>query len=631
MCGIVGGISVHPLACLDEPARVDRAIDCLAHRGPDDRGLYVSSDRRAFLGHRRLSIIDLAGGHQPLVDASGRVRMVYNGEIYNYRQLRAEVPDYPFKTQSDGEVVLPLYGRDHAFFMRRLSGMFAIAVLDESNGSLCLSRDRNGIKPLYYWSDPTTLLFASELKALLPIIPFRPQISSAALRTFLRWKYIPDPLTIYQDIKRLPPATQVFAIQPDKMESNEATLAFGQHPYWVPDFSVPRIFDEAAALDVLDARLNAAVRSHLESDVDVGTLLSGGVDSSLVTALAARLSDRRIKTFSVGFREAGFDQLPYARQVAERYQTDHHEELVELDPIATIERMTRHFDEPFADSSALACLRVCEVAARHVKVVLTGDGGDESFAGYKRYEDLLLGAGRSAWTSVSRRAAAFLPGLLFSPEAKFVRRLHIDALPPAAQHVERQALCGCWLTRRLLGERYRSEPERDVFGEHLDLARCLHIDGDINRAQFADLRVYLPGDILTKVDRTSMACSLECRVPLLDHSITEFSAALAVDLKIRGGVRKYLLKRLAERYVPRDLLYRPKMGFRIPIRRWFKRDLLDRAATELLGGEAIRAGLLDRAGVAWMLQAQRRPWIDFGSQLWALLALEYWARAYLPR
>ena len=631
MCGIVGGISVHPLACLDESARIDRAIDCLAHRGPDDRGLYVSADRRAFLGHRRLSIIDLAGGHQPLVDATGRVRMVYNGEIYNYRQLRAEAADYPFKTRSDGEVVLPLYREDSGDFMRRLSGMFAIAVLDEIDGRLTLVRDRNGIKPLYYWSDGATLFFASELKALLPLLPARPALSSAGLRAFLRWKYIPDPLTIFAGVSRLPPATVLYVDRPRLPDVTPGRLSLDHETYWRPDYSVPPITDEAAALDELDARLNAAVRSHLESDVDVGTLLSGGVDSSLVTALAARLSDRRIKTFSVGFREAGFDQLPYARQMAERYHTDHHEELVELDPIATIERMTRHFDEPFADSSALACLRVCEVAARHVKVVLTGDGGDESFAGYKRYEDLLLGAGRSAWTSVLCRAAAFLPGLLFSPEAKFVRRLHIDALPPAAQHVERQALCGRWLTHRLLGERYRPEPERDVFGDHLELARCLHIDGDMNRAQFADLRVYLPGDILTKVDRTSMACSLECRVPLLDHSITEFSAALAVDLKIRGGVRKYLLKRLAERYVPRDLLYRPKMGFRIPIRRWFKRDLLDRAATELLNGEAIRAGLLDSAGVAWMLHAQRRPWIDFGSQLWALLALEYWARAYLPR
>lgn len=623
MCGIVGGFSVRPIDGLAEPSRLDRAIDLLSHRGPDDRGRYVSSDRRAFLGHRRLSIIDLAGGHQPLVDSTDRVRLIYNGEIYNYRELRGSLAagGYPFRTHSDGEVILPLYHREPTDFVRRLSGMFAIALLDEASDRLTLVRDRNGIKPLYWWTDGAVLLFASEAKAVLALLSERPALSAEGLRAYLRWKYIPDPLTIFDGIRRLRPAEMLRA-WPDGDRLHVET-----ETYWRLDYGADRFHDEEEALGELDRRLRTAVRSHLESDVDVGTLLSGGVDSSLVTALAAQQSGRRLKTFSVGFKEQGFDQLPFARVVAERYGTEHHEEHVELDPIATVERMVRQFDEPFADSSALACLRVCETAAREVKVVLTGDGGDESFAGYRRYEDLAIALGRPCWRRRLTRLGSVIPSALFSPEAKFVRRLRIDSMDAVTQHEQRQALFSRWLMSRLLARRYRETEDVDAFGEHRASADAAwHA---VDAAQFIDLRMYLPGDILTKVDRTSMACSLECRVPLLDPSITEFSASLPIGLKVRGGVRKYLLKRLAERYLPREILYRPKMGFRIPIRRWFKRGLLDQTASLLGGGVLVRRDILDPSGLAWLFRTQRYPWMDFGSQLWALLFLELWAQAYL--
>jgi len=635
MCGIVGAFSSRPLACAESPERLDGAIDSIAHRGPDDRGQYLSADRRAFLGHRRLSIIDLSGGHQPLIDSTGAVRLIYNGEIYNHIALRAtcEGHGYSFATHSDGEVVLPLYRDDATGFVQHLQGMFALAILDERQHRLTLVRDRNGIKPLYWANLGDTIYFASELKAILALMPERPALSTEALRAFLRWKYIPDPHTIFAGIHRLRRGEMLRATIGGDSLSIERSI------YWRPDYGVEKRIDERDAVEELDRLLKSAVISHLESDVEVGTLLSGGVDSSLVTALAAQASPRRIKTFSVGFGEAGFDQLPYARTLAQHYNTEHHEELVEWDPIAAVERMVRHFDEPFADSSALACLRVCEVAARHVKVVLTGDGGDESFGGYKRYDDLLSAPQVPGWKRIATRAVAASSSALFTPEAKFARRLRYDACPPLAQHELRQELCSRWLIDRLVPP-LRSNtltPALSNKGEEVDLdpfgaarAEAGADWSDLDVAQSIDLAVYLPGDILTKVDRTSMACSLECRVPLLDHAITEFSASLAPGLKIHNGMRKYLLKRVAERYVPHELIHRPKMGFRIPIRRWFKHDLLDRTASLLRDGVLLNTGILNRAGVEWMLAAQRRPWMDFGSQLWAMLFLEHWARVHSP-
>lgn len=638
MCGILGGISIGRFAWLDEPGRLDRAIDTLAHRGPDDRGSYVSADGRAFLGHRRLSIIDLAGGREPLSDESGRRHLTYNGEIYNYRPLRHELHGrgHVLATRTDGEVALHLYEEDPAEFPMRLDGMFAIAILDETRGSITLARDRNGIKPLFYYRDEEMLLFASEIKAILALLPGRPPISPDALRQFLRWKYVPAPLTIFENIHKLPPGHILKVARND----DDRSLVDNVRCYWRPCFAGDKITDENEALERLDQRLRAAVESHLVADVEVGTLLSGGVDSSLVTALASILSGGGIKTFSVGFEEAGFDQLPYARILAKKYGTDHHEERVDLDPLAILPELVRQFDEPFADSSALACFRVCQVASEHVKVVLTGDGGDESFAGYKRYEEVQEAAGRdSPWRRAANRAAYLTSAAVFTPEAKFLRRYRAASFPVLERHAERQALCGAWLADRLLAPAYRLTSisaagpggpvdGADPIGEQRRFAVAEGWSA-VDAAQFVDLRTYLPDDILTKVDRTSMACSLECRVPLLDHSITEFSATLATELKIRDGVRKYLLKKLAERYVPAELLYRPKMGFRVPIRRWFKRDLLDRTTALLLDGRLVSGGILDRAGVQWVLRRQRLPWMDFGSQLWALLVLEHWAREYL--
>lgn len=625
MCGIVGGIAAEILACADDPLRLDRAIDCMTHRGPDDRGCLLLPGRQAFLGHRRLSIIDLAGGHQPIADESGRRHLCYNGEIYNYRALRESLTarGHVFRTHTDGEPVVHLYEEDTEGFARALQGMFAIAILDETDGTLTLARDRNGIKPLYYWHDGRSLLFASELKAILALLPRRPAVSARGLREYLRWKYVPAPLTIYEGIHELPAAHVLRASR----DAQAGRVAIEVRRYWSVDFDGGKRCDEREATEELDRRLRAAVESHLEADVEVGALLSGGVDSSLVVALASQVSRRRIKTFSVGFREQGFNQLPFARTLARRYNTEHHEEYVTLDPVAAVSRLVRHFDQPFADSSALACCRVCEAAARHVKVALTGDGGDESFAGYRRYAEV-LDAERdvSPWRGRLRSAIFAAGAAVFSPEAKFLHRFRAGRADPITRYEEREVLCGRWLANRLLADPYRDGPAKDVFDDHRREAESRGWP-PVDVAQYVDQRMYLPGDILTKVDRTSMAWSLECRPPLLDHSITEFAANLSADLKIRNGEGKYILKRVAERYVPRELLYRKKMGFRVPIRRWFKGALLDETVRLLADGELVARGVLDPAGIRWVLRNQRRPWMNLSSCLWALLFLEHWARA----
>jgi asparagine synthase (glutamine-hydrolysing) len=627
MCGIVGGISVRPFAWLDEPGRLRRAIDRMTHRGPDDSGQWAADDRRAFLGHRRLSIIDLAGGHQPIANERGDVHFIYNGEIYNFRALRAslESAGHRFGTHTDGETALHAYEDDADAFVERLAGMFGLAILDERDGSLTLARDRNGIKPLYYHCDGRSLIFASELKAILALLDSRPGVSAAGLRAYLRWKYIPAPLTVYENVHELRPGHVL------RVRREPERLALQERCYWEPRFDAPRIRDEREAIEALDARLRAAVTSHLESDVEVGALLSGGVDSSLVVALASIVSGRRIRTFSVGFDEPGFDQLPFARTLAERYNTIHYEEHVALDPFETVPKLVRHFDQPFADSSALACYRVCEVAARYVKVALTGDGGDESFLGYRRYWELIQ---RGETDSVVRRtmcrAVVGAAGAAFTPEAKFLKRYRARARPALAADAIEQQMCSDALMRRLLGPAYRDaiDDDADVYHE-ARVAATARRWAPVDIAQYADLRTYLPSDILCKVDRTSMAHSLECRVPLLDHSITEFATSLATDLKMRNGEGKYLLKRVAERYVPHELLYRKKRGFRVPIRRWFKGTLLERTADLLADGALVRHGILDEGGVRWVLRHQRRPWMNLATPLWALLFLEHWARASL--
>lgn len=623
MCGIVGAISTEPMHVLEDDARVDAAVDALAHRGPDDRGKMVWPDRRGFLGHRRLSIIDLAGGREPITNETDACHLSYNGEIYNFRTLRESLlaRGHVFRTQTDGEAALHLYEERPDDFERDLRGMFAIAILDKARQSLTLVRDRNGVKPLYYACDGRRLIFASELKSILLLLDRRPAIEPAALREYLRWKYVPAPLTIYAGVRELPAGHRLHVAL-----GASPTLEPAVRRYWSADFDGEKQQNETEAVEQLDGLLREAVMSHMESDVEVGALLSGGVDSSLVVALAATVSGQRLKTFSVGFNEPGFDQLPAARVLADKYKTDHHELRYDVDPLALLPALVRCFDQPFGDSSALACYGVCAMAAEHVKVALTGDGGDETFAGYRRYADLL------AWADADRPMQRAMNRLLFgagsailSPEAKPLKRARSAALPPLERYADLELTCTDWLMRRLLTERYAAGHDETHYARSFAHAAKRGLS-PLDTVQHADLNGYLPGDILRKVDRTSMAHSLECRVPLLDHHVTEFAATLAPALKSRDGVGKYILKKVAERYVPHELLYAKKRGFRVPIRRWFKGDLLDASAALLRDGTLVADGVLDARGVDWLLRAQRRSWMNLSSLLWSLLFLEHWAR-----
>ncbi len=622
MCGIVGGIGASALPCLDDGGlALDRAIDCMHHRGPDGAGRFVADDARSFLGHRRLSIIDLDGGAQPIRNERGDALLCYNGEIYNFRELQQRVrgSGHTLRTESDGEPALHLYEDDPSGFEGRLSGMFGLAVLDTQRRRLTLVRDRLGIKPLYYYVDGARLYFASELKSLLALMPAPPPVSRAALRAYLRWKYIPAPDTVYDSVFELPPGHRLVA------DIDGARVRFAVTPYWRVQYRAVTSLDERDAVAELDARLRAAVRSHLESDVEVGALLSGGVDSSLVVAIAAQLQPTPIRTFSVGFREPGFDQLPEARQLAQHCRTSHYEELVDLDPIAAAEPLARCYDQPFGDSSALACYAVCRSAARRVKVALTGDGGDETFAGYQRYAALFADTARPSALARGANTALFGAGaVLFSPEAKFLRRARAARHRPAEAYEDAERTCSEWLIDRLIGRAGGGEP-RDG-REALRAELCASQLSTLDLVQTLDARTYLPGDILRKVDGASMAWSLECRVPLLDASIVEFSASLPPALRRKNNVAKFLLKKVAEKYVPLELIYRKKRGFRVPIRRWLKGDLLDRIRPELLSGEAVRRGILSANGVRWVLAAQRRPWMNLSSCLWCLWMLEQWAR-----
>lgn len=621
MCGIVGAFGAGALPFLhpaDATGRVDAAIDCLAHRGPDGRGAWRSAAGDAFLGHRRLSIIDLAGGAQPLTNERGSVHFCYNGELYNFRTLRGALQQrgHAFRTATDGEVAVHLFEERPADFEVALRGMFAMAVVDETAQTLTLVRDRLGIKPLYFALTGAAVLFASELKAIVPLLPHRPAVDRQALAEYLEWKYIPAPRTVYEGVYELPAGTRLVA------RRDGAALHVQTSVYWRPDPAAASPAAEPDLLDELDRRVRDAVQCHLESDVEVGALLSGGVDSSLVVALAAQFAPRRIKTFCVSFREQGFDQLPYARHLAAHSGTEHHEEYADLDPRAAAPRLAECFDQPYADSSALACYVVCESAARQVRVALTGDGGDEVFCGYQRHLDMLRPAPRGG---LAGGAAYGALAAAFSPEAKFLRRMRAARLDPLEAYDDRERTCGAWLAARLVGT--HTAPALPPALAPLVVDRWAARQSDpVAAVQYRDLRHYLPGDILPKVDRTSMAHGLECRPPLLDHLLVEFALMIPPAQQLTGAEPKYLLKKLAERYVPHDLLYRKKRGFRVPIRRWLKGGLLEQVQRDLLGGRCVERGLLDPAGLRWVFAAQRRPWFNLSSLIWALWMMEHWAR-----
>jgi asparagine synthase (glutamine-hydrolysing) len=619
MCGIAGLATADGLR-QDDGALVDRMLQSLAHRGPDDQ--FQSGDERAMLGARRLSIIDLAGGRQPLRDESGLIVATQNGEIYNYIELHADLErkGHRFQTVSDTETIVHLYEEYGTRFVDHLRGMFAIAIWDGRTGRLVLARDRLGKKPLYWRLADGRLTYGSELKAILADPTVDRVVDREALDLYLQHQYVPSPWTILKGVAKLPPASVL------TWDGGDPTI----ERYWLPSYepktsrSIEDDVDEGMAI------VREAVRLRLRSDVPVGVFLSGGMDSSVVTALMADQSVDPVRTFSIGFENQTFDELAYARAVAERFGTVHSEEIVRLDAIALLPDLADHFDEPFADSSAVPTFRVSQLAAQHLKVVLTGDGGDESFGGYSRYRVNKIFEAFDPVPSPILRAAARAGRLATTPlgsRSRLRKRLRIAeglfGLDPDERYVTQMTS---------LRDRDRGRLMRDRNGTAPYLLRVLR-DGPkdpIDRLLRADLLTYLPEDLLVKMDRATMANSLEARSPLLDHKLVEFVARLPIDRKIEGTTTKVLLRSIAKRLMPADHVDRPKMGFSAPIGDWFRGALGDRYAELVLAPDAACRSYLDQSVAKELLDEHRAGQADHDGQLWSLLMFELWARRWLP-
>jgi asparagine synthase (glutamine-hydrolysing) len=614
MCGICGVVSANGSP---DPERVARMSTTLVHRGPDSAGEF--SDGTAALAARRLSIIDLETGDQPIANEDGTLHVVQNGEIYNYRELRRELEraGHRFRTHGDTEVLLHLYEQHGDGFAERLRGMFAVAIWDAPRRRLVLARDRFGIKPLYYRDAAGELAFASELRALP-----RGEIDLDAVEAFLAFNSIPAPLTIFRDVRKLPAGHLLL------WEDGRTRLERFARPAPVPVEEL-RDDEEAELVEELRSRVRDSVRAHLVSDVPVGVLLSGGVDSALLTALAADESSEPLRTFSIGFEERSFDELADARRVAERYGTRHRELVLRPDAALLLPALAEAFDEPFADSSALPTYLVSQLAASDVKVALSGEGGDELFGGYYTYAADLLAQRVGGLARLARPFVERLPTSTgkasFDYRAKrFVRAAH---LPPLERHHGWKEIFSRDARAELTGRRSTFDP--------VDLLRARYDEtqgsDDLARLQDVDLGTYLVDDLLVKTDRASMAHSLEARVPYLDTVVTNLALALPTRHKVRGLAKKVLLRKAAEPLLPREIVHGKKRGFSIPAAAWLRGEL-EPFARETLSAETLRKqGFFQPESVQRLLDDHASGHKDVSRQLWGLLAFTLWHERHVER
>lgn len=625
MCGIAGFLSRDggSEASLREP--VARMCDRLVHRGPDMHGLWV--DGPVCLGHRRLSIIDLSPeGAQPMGNEDGTIQVVVNGELYNFAALRAslEGKGHAFRSHSDSEIALHLYEEMGPDFVTQLRGMFALALWDGRKRQLMLARDHVGKKPLYYWFGKAGLLFASEVRALVAsdLVPREPNLE--AIDSYLGLQYVPSPHTAFRDVFKLPPGCRAIC-KPGQLPVVERYNAWDFGPREVPH-------DERELVAELGRLLEESVRLRMVADVPLGAFLSGGIDSSLVVALMAKQSSRPVKTFAVGFPEQDLSELPFAKQVAERYATEHHEIMVNPDMVAIVPKIVEHYGEPFADASAVPTWYLCEVTKRHVTVALSGDGGDENFGGYDRYRvaRLLNRLLELPWP-IRAPLAAGLRNLPFAA-AQPLRNTGLRFQQSAAEryegwicHFEHRERLALYLPE--LRGRFHRDAVAALFAATIDGGTA----GDpLGRLMELDTQTYLPDDILVKVDIASMAHALEVRAPILDREVIRFAAALPTRLKLRGKVTKLLLRQVAKDLLPKTILKRGKRGFGLPIHRWMRGELAGMSRDTLLDARARTRGLFRTSAVEALLAAHARG-EPRGQQIWNLMMLELWFRAFIDR
>lgn len=631
MCGIYGVMdftadhgSLAPLL-----ARMGRVVE---HRGPDDQGHYEA--RGIGLGMRRLSIIDVAGGHQPVTNEDRSVWVVLNGEIYNFQELRTQLEKkgHKFQTRSDTEVIVHLYEEEGSSFFKRLRGMFGLALWDAARERLILGRDRLGEKPLYFRSEAGRFLFASELKSILQADGVPRQLNLAALRGYLALGYVPAPLTMLEGIQKLLPG-HFLLVEKGRVED---------HEYWDVPLEPTESRSEEEWAERLREKILETVRAQLISDVPLGAFLSGGVDSSTIVAAMARLTGQAVKTYSIGYEgeHSYYNELPYAKVVAQAFGTDHHEIIVRPETADLLPKLIWHLDEPIADSACLTTYLVSQLARRSVKVILSGVGGDELFGGYRRYlgdgvrrwYNLLPAAVRrgwlpslatrlpqdrnSKWMDYARYFAAFVKTAEQDPTASYLS--YVTLLSP---EVQQDLLCAD--TRGPSGANADSLITLDRY-----FTRCNGAD-NLSRIIYADLKTSLPDDLLALTDRMSMAASIECRAPLVDHELVELASQIPPSLKVRGLKLKYLLKKAVAPWLPREILERKKRGFGAPVGAWLRKDLQP-LISELLSEKQVRQrGIFQWPAIAGLLEAHREKRRDHTDQLFALVALEIWCRIYL--
>lgn len=627
MCGIAGFADARigrPWNPQDDAGVDDvilgRMCEAMRHRGPDDEGRRIMPG--VALGMRRLSIIDLATGQQPIHNEDSTVWVVFNGEIYNYGELRADLGSrgHRFYTNSDTETIVHAYEEWGQAGFARLRGMFAIALWDSREGALLLARDRVGIKPLHYAAAGERLYFASEIKSILAAGDVRPTIDFAALDHYLAFLYTPRAGSIFEGVHKLPPG--------HVLRWRGATLEISR--YWQLPAEERQPVSEEEAVDGLRQVLRDAVRSHLMSEVPLGAFLSGGVDSSVVVGLMSEASSQPVRTFSIGFDDPRYDELDHARVVARQFGTDHHEFVVKPDALAIIDDLIGHFDEPFGDSSAIPTWYVSEIARRHVTVVLSGDGGDELFGGYERYSPHPRIAAFDRWAPPASRTVASIvwPLLPHGVTGKnFLRRAARDKRGRYLDQIgyfqgdERRAL--------LSGDVLRALGNADAeahLGRHF--TRFGGLSWDAQMMHF-DFETYLPEDILTKVDRMSMAHSIESRVPLLDNRVVEFAATLPASLKIKNGRKKHILKEAAATLLPAEILNRRKQGFAVPVGGWFRGDLREFFSDVLSSRAARERGYFNYRFIDRIIREHMTGRRDHTLRLWALVVFELWHRQYV--
>ena len=626
MCGIVGIFDMRGSREID-PALVSRMNERQHHRGPDEGDVYTEPG--VGFGHRRLSIIDLSSGQQPLFNEDRSVVVVFNGEIYNYQELMEALLQlgHTFRTRCDTEVIVHAWEQWGEACVERFRGMFAFALWDRNQKTMFMARDRLGVKPFYYAVLPDGLfIFGSELKTLR-MVPGMPRtIDPRAVEDYFAYGYVPEPKTIYQGALKLAPGCT--------MTLKVGDTSANPKQYWDVPFQPHAKLPEADAAEELIVRLREAVKIRLVAEVPLGAFLSGGVDSSAIVAMMAGLMKEPVNTCSIAFNDAAFDESKYAAEVAAQYGTKHYAETVDTDDYGLLDTLADLYDEPYADSSAIPTYRVCQLARKRVTVALSGDGGDENLAGYRRYKFAM------AENSVRNMLPSALRGPLFGalgkvyPKADWAPRMF--RAKTTFEALSRDLVDGYFHGVAIMPDRVRDQLFSDKFRTDLQGYRAIEVmrehaqrspTGDpLSMVQYLDMKTYLPGDILTKVDRASMAHALEVRVPLLDHKLVEWMSGLPPDMKLRRNEGKYIFKKSLEKYLPDDILYRDKMGFSIPLAAWFRGPLRQRVRDALLGPTLAETGMFNTAFLAEMVEQHESGRRDHSPSIWTVLMFEAFLR-----